>query len=121
MRHSRKALLSIAVMLWQTLAWMTPFAVQAHSEQFTHMAVHQQGMDHHHHDDASLDLSSDSDSSLHFHADNGFQPAELNVLAARFEIPPLDSTPAAVQPNEPPTVFLDGLLRPPRSQTPIAV
>jgi hypothetical protein len=125
MRHSRKALLSIAVLLWQTLAWMTPFVVQAHSEQFTHMAVHQQGRDHHHQDDASLHLSSDSDidsdSALHIHADNGFQPAGLNVLATRFEIPPLASTPAAAQPSEPPTVFLDGLLRPPRTQTPITV
>ncbi|EYC52763.1 hypothetical protein AZ34_02450 [Hylemonella gracilis str. Niagara R] len=112
MRPSRKALLSIAIMLWQTLAWMTPFAVQAYSEQFTHMAVHQQGTDHHH-DDESLHLSSDTDSALHLHADNGFQPAGMNAWAAHIEIPPLVSTPVARQSSEPPTVFLDGLLRPP--------
>lgn len=113
MRPSRKALLSIAVMLWQTLAWMTPFAVQARGEQLEHMTVHQQGMGHHHHDDESLHVSSDADSSLHFHADNGFQPAGLNVLVNHIQVLTLTSTPSAAQPHEPPAVFLDGLLRPP--------
>jgi hypothetical protein len=100
-------------MLWQTLAWVTPFVVAMKGEQIAHMTVHQQERDHHHHDDASLHLSSDADSESHSHADDGFQPTGLSVAAASAVFTaPSDTVPAAklVQPR---SVFLDGLLRPP--------
>jgi hypothetical protein len=114
-RSTTRSLFLIALMLWQTLAWVTPFVVAAKGEQIAHMTVHQHERDHHHHDDESLHLSSDADSEPHFHADDGFQPTGLSVTAvgAVFNAPS-DTVPAAklVQPR---SVFLDGLLRPPRA------
>ncbi len=103
-------------MLWQSLAWVTPFAVEAKGEQIAHMTVHQQERGHHHHDDASLHLSSDADSGLHFHADDGFQPTALNTVAPVIAVEaPRDAAPTA-QAVRPPTVFLDSLLRPPSAR-----
>lgn len=113
MRRPLKALLLIAVMLWQTLAWVTPFGVQAQGEQMAHMTVHQQDRDHHHHDDESLHLSSDSDSAEHLHADDGFQPAGLSAVWADTGFPPLPGMPPVADVKSPATVFLEGLLRPP--------
>jgi hypothetical protein len=101
-------------MLWQTLALLTPFAVNAQAEQLTHMTVHQQEVDHHHHDDASLHLSSDGDASFHAHVDHGFQSAGLYTPSVAVAFVPHSSAVPAARFNEPQAVFLDGLLRPPR-------
>lgn len=108
-----KALLLIAVMLWQTLAWVMPATVHAQGEQLAHLSVHQQDIDHHHHDDASLHLASDQDSGLHFHADAGIQPLALMAWANDTAFGSVTGARPATQLDEPPSVFLDGLLRPP--------
>lgn len=113
MRQALKASLLIAVMLWQTLVWVTPSAVEAQGEQLAHMAVHSQDTDHHHHADASLHLASDNDSSPHFHPDNGFQPLALTPWGAGTGIFLMPSVQPDSSISEPPSVYLDGLLRPP--------
>ena len=108
-----KAYLVLAVLLWQALAWAAPHVVKAQAEQLAHQVVHVQDVDHHHHADQSLHLSSNSDSTAHFHADDGFQPIGLTVLAAEAGFAALPNAPSHTILSEPPTVFLDGLLRPP--------
>ena len=104
----------IAVLLMQTVVWLSPLAIDAQSEQIAHMTVHVQDIDHHHHDDDSLHLSSDSDSNApHFHVDDGFHPIGLNALFDDSGFAAMQSTPPPAVISEPPTVFLDGLLRPP--------
>lgn len=115
-RVAIRPLLLIALMLWQSMAWLTPFAIEARGEQIAHMTVHQQDRDHHHHDDASLHLSSDADSGPHFHADDGFQPSALDAVTSTMAFDaPSDAAPVA-RDVWPPTVFLDGLLRPPSAR-----
>ncbi|HSX91385.1 MAG TPA: hypothetical protein VLG41_00595 [Hydrogenophaga sp.] len=114
MRRALEVYLLIAVMLMQTVVWLSPFAIAAQTEQLAHMTVHVQDVDHHHHDDESLHLSPDGDGTApHFHVDNGFQPIGLTAPAVKAGFAALPSTPPHTVPSEPPTVFLDGLLRPP--------
>lgn len=114
MRHVLKVYLLIAVLLMQTMVWLSPFAIAAQTEQLAHMTVHVQDVDHHHHADESLHLSSDIDSAApHFHVDDGFQPIGLTALSVEAGFAALPSAPPHAILSEPPTVFLDGLLRPP--------
>ena len=114
MRRIVRIYLLIAVLLMQTVVWLSPLAINAQAEQLPHMSVHVQDIDHHHHDDDSLHLSSDSDSSApHFHVDDGFHPIGLTALFDDSGFAAMQSEPPLAVISEPPTVFLDGLLRPP--------
>ncbi len=117
MRFARQAHLLIAIMLWQALSLLVPFSVSTQVEQLTHLSVHQQQVDHHHHDDASLHLASDSDGTVHTHVDHGFQSGGLCSTAVEVAFVVLSSAVPAMPVAEPQTVFLDGLLRPPRFDT----
>jgi hypothetical protein len=114
MRRILKVYLLIAVLLMQTVVWLSPFSIGVQTEQLAHMTVHVQDVDHHHHEDESLHLSSDGDSTApHFHVDDGFQPIGLTALFGDAGFAVLPSGQPHTNPSEPPTVFLDGLLRPP--------
>lgn len=116
MRRTLRTYLLIAVLLMQTVVWLSPLAIGAQSEQLAHMTVHVQDIDHHHHDDDSLHLSSDSDSDTnapHFHVDDGFHPIGLTALFDDSGFAAMPSAPPLAFISEPPTVFVEGLLRPP--------
>lgn len=116
MRRTLRTYLLIAVLLMQTVVWLSPLAIGAQSEQLAHMTVHVQDIDHHHHDDDSLHLSSDSDSDTnapHFHVDDGFHPIGLTALFDNSGFAAMPSAPPPAFISEPSTVFLEGLLRPP--------
>lgn len=123
MRIKVRSLWLVALMLWQTLAWVTPFAIEAKGEQMAHLAVHHQDVDHHHHDhhhdhhdDTSLHLASDADSVPHFHPDDGFQPPALEGVTPVIAFDaPSEAAPVA-RLVWPPTVVPDGLLRPPSAR-----
>lgn len=100
-------------MLWQSLAWVSPYVIEAKGELIAHMSMHQQEQDHHHHDDESLHISSDADNAPHFHADDGFQPPGLDVVVAMNVADESSEKAQAARQTPPPVVFLDGLLRPP--------
>ncbi|MNV40747.1 hypothetical protein D3C71_1323630 [compost metagenome] len=119
MRRTLRIYLLIAVLLMQTVVWLSPLAIGAQSEQLAHMTVHVRDIDHHHHhDDDSLHLSSDSESTApHFHVDDGFQPIGLTALFVEGGLASMPSAPPASFISEPPTVFLDGLIRPPSATT----
>ena len=103
----------LAVMLWQTAVWLTPFAMETQREQIAHWNVHAMAVDHHHHADASLHL--DSDGPAHAHADPGFQPLGTAARGAPVALLllPVDrpNTGQAVPPDAP----RQRLLRPPRA------
>lgn len=118
MHRVLKVYLLVAVLLMQTMIRLSPSAIAAQAEQLAHMTVHVQEVDHHHHDDESLYLSSDNDSTApHFHVDDGFQPLGLTALCVEAEFAALPSEPPLAFLSQPPTVFLDGLLRPPSATT----
>lgn len=78
--------------------------------------MHQHERGHHHHDDESLDLSSDADTEPTSQAYAGLQPTGLSITAVRALLnAPLDTVPATklLQPRP---EFLDGLLWPPSVQ-----
>jgi hypothetical protein len=115
MRRILRIYMLLAVLLMQTMVWLSPPAIDAQAEQFAHMTVHVQDIDHHHEDD-SLHLSADSDSdnnAPHFHADDGVHPIGLTALFDGSSFAAMPSAPPPAFISEPPVVFLDGLLRPP--------
>lgn len=116
MRRIFRVYLLIAASFMQTLAGLSPVSIGAQAEQIAHMTVHVHDVDHHHQDE-SLHLSSDgNNTAAHFHVDDGFQPIGLMALFGGPEFRALPGALPAASIAEPPTVFLDGLLRPP-SQT----
>ncbi len=120
MRPARATWLLLAIMLWQALSCLSPFNIDAQIEQVTHLTVHltvhQQRTEHHHHDDASLHLAPDSDGTVHTHVDPGVQSGGLWPAPPEVVLDVFSGAVPAVPVTEPQTVFLDGLLRPPRSQ-----
>ncbi|AOG23828.1 hypothetical protein [Acidovorax sp. RAC01] len=114
MRRVLKVYLLIALSFMQTVLWLSPLSIGAQAEQMAHMAVHVQDIDHHHHEDESLHLCADSHSTAaHFHGDDGFQPIGLTALSGASEFAAMPGALPAAPIPEPPTVFLDRLLRPP--------
>lgn len=109
-----KVYLLAAVMLMQTMFWLSPFAITVQTEQLAHMTVHVLEVDHHHHHDESLHAFSDSDSTApHHHVDNGFQPLGLMANAFGVGISARSGAPVQTRFTEPTTVYLGALLRPP--------
>ena len=80
------------------------------------MTVHLHERCHHHHDDESLDLSSDADNAPHFRADDGFQPTVLSVTAVSALLNAPSNTVPAAKLVQPRSAFLNGLLRSPSAQ-----
>jgi hypothetical protein len=111
-----RPVLLVLLMLWQTLAWVTPFAIEVKGEQIAHLKVHQQERDHHHHDDPALQLASDADSGLHFHADDGFQPPGLDASIEAIGFGALPEAAPSARSAAPSSVFPDRLLRPPSAR-----
>jgi hypothetical protein len=118
MNGVRRALVLIAVMFWQSLSWAMPFVVEEQAQRLAHVMVHEEVVDHHHDDDDdSIHVAEADNDAVHLHADGGIQPmglfSGLNAL-------PTQALPA-VQPQTvvrcPPSVCLDGLLRPPQTAT----
>lgn len=75
---------------------------------------HDQSIDHHHHDSFATHFEHSGGDAAHQHITDHFQ---FSALVSDSEvIPPLSIVESliAFNPQEPPSVFLDGLLRPPR-------
>ena len=113
MPNRLRTLLLLIALLWQSVGMASPFAVAQRSSQISHMLVHSQEVDHHHHDDRSLHLEASGSVDSHQHADEGMTPAGLLPSVVLHAPPLLPVSPAApvVQRYSPPS--LEGLLRPP--------
>jgi hypothetical protein len=115
MFRSRQALVLIAVMLWQALSWVTPYLVAEQAQRLAHLVVHEEVVDHHHHPDDSVHVQAADNDAVHLHADGGTQPVGLVLGMTTLAPlgPPASPPRAAVM--CPPSVCLDGLLRPPQA------
>ncbi|MFN4029217.1 MAG: hypothetical protein ACK4LR_04355 [Acidovorax temperans] len=107
------SLLLLVALLWQSVGMASPFAVAQRADQMTHMVVHTQDVDHHHHADKSLHLEASGGLDSHQHADEGITPAAL-LPSASLSIPSVPpSSPAAPAASRYSPPSLEGLLRPP--------
>ena len=112
-----RALLLMLVVVWQTAALFTPWVSSHWASELDHMAVHNQGNGHHHHDDQTLHLDDNDAALMHQHADTSthsiglWQDTTLHVLP----VPRAEVVGLADALGPPP--LLDALLRPPQSTT----
>lgn len=115
MPFRRHALILIAVMFWQALSWVVPFTVQEQAQRLAHLVMHEEVVDHHHHHhDESIHVQDVGSEAVHFHADGGNQPIGLAADKA-LPPPPLSASLPPTVVCWPPSVCLDGLLRPPQA------
>lgn len=115
MLRTHKALLLIAVMFWQALSWATPFVVGEQSQRLAHLVIHEEVVDHHHHPDDSIHVQATDNDAVHLHADGGIQPVGLVVSTTTLAPMGRPASPPQVAALCPPSVCLDGLLRPPQT------
>jgi len=104
----------VAVLIWQALAWVSPYQVALQSDAIAHAVVHVQEQDHHHHADRSLHLQDDAQEPPHQHADEGAQPPALMPVGASAAMPAPSAVRVAVTQREHRSVDSDGPLRPPQ-------
>ncbi len=71
MFRSARALILLAVLLWQSLAMLAPVTVAQRAGALDHMTVHVQAASHHHHADHALHMDNADDAVPHLHADAG--------------------------------------------------
>jgi hypothetical protein len=75
---------------------------------------HQQTVDHHHRDAFATPSDQVNSDSTHQHATDSFQSPDLLMSIGLLSAATTASVQAAFHHQKPPSVFLDGLLRPPR-------
>jgi hypothetical protein len=103
----------MAVLLWQTLAVFSAVNVEQRAQELSHLIVHSQDINHHHHADNALHMDNDGDTVQHLHADSGANTAGLLsslhpiLVDVRPMPPPEKSHCAWLSPT------LEGPLRPP--------
>ena len=113
MSRSFRALILLAVLLWQSMAMSGSVTVALRASELEHMAVHCQDAQHHHHADQALHMDDDDVAGQHLHADAGTNTAGLLTTMlpamARIRSMSLPETTHAIWLS--PT--LEGPLRPP--------
>lgn len=113
MQKPFRALVLVAMLLWQSLAWLTPQMTDRLAGMVAHEVVHVDERDHHHHEDGSLHLGEDESATTHFHPDGGLHPPAVASLGAGLALADLDDVLVEIGSAQPPRVFLPALLRPP--------
>lgn len=115
MLRSHQALILIAVMFWQALSWVSPVVVTEQAQRLAHVMVHDEVVDHHHHHDEGIHLQDTDSNAAHLHADGGIQPLGMSAHIAALVSLGLPASPPQAVVFSPPSVCLDGLLRPPQA------
>lgn len=110
------ALLFVALLPWQSLAWAADTACEHGMHEASHVVTHWLGEAHHHHDDGSVHEDDSDESVWHLHADSHLNsvsvlPGEQTWLLS---LPPSNGPPS-LQSSLPQAPFLEGLRRPPRA------
>jgi hypothetical protein len=77
---------------------------------------HKQAIEHHHHDAFETHIDHGSADSTHQHVTDTFQSSALRPHTELFAIVMMVKVLIAPPSQAPPSVFLDGLLRPPRAK-----
>jgi len=102
-------------MLWQSMALARPGSTVNVLADLEHAALHWQEESHHHHEDGSFHLDDSQASTLHLLTDHVTATSALLPVATHHFPPVASSAPGAVDQLRVPDPFLDGPLRPPRS------
>jgi hypothetical protein len=80
-----------------------------------HVFSHKQAIEHHHHDAVETHIDHGTADTSHQHVTDTFQSSALLPHTELFAIVMVVKVLIAPYPQAPPSVFLDGLLRPPRA------
>lgn len=81
-----------------------------------HLAFsHDQSVDHHHHDAFATHFDHSGGDVAHQHVSDNFQSSALVSNSAVLSATAVVESRVTFNPQAPPSVFLDGLLRPPRT------
>lgn len=115
MTRFHRALLLLLVMLWQSLTLLASISVSDRAELYRHVAVHNQEVDHHHHDDRSQHIEKTAMSIDHLHTDNGIESVAVvpTLIAVRWFFKPM--FPGFDVSGLHASTFLEGPLRPPKA------
>ncbi len=107
----------IAALLWQSLGMVGSAVAAQRAAELTHITVHTQSLDHHHHDDQVLYAGDDNALECgvpHMHADPGVTPLGILVCFQLAVVPTRSTSPLPVRQVDWLSHTLDGLLRPPK-------
>lgn len=117
MNRSLRSLLMIFAILWQSMAMLSPYAIQKMAASIDHGVLHTQEATHHHHDDASAYIEDAAEGLDHQHADSGMSTlALLSNTTPSFSLEAPQSFVAKLSSTRT-SPTLEGLLRPPRLQS----
>ena len=113
MSRSLRALILLAVLLWQSMAMLGSMTVAQRAGELEHLAVHSQDVNHHHHADHALHMDDDNGLVQHLHADSGTNATGLLTslqpsLAHSRSMSPLEASHVIWR-----SPTLEGPLRPP--------
>ncbi len=115
MRRSAVLLVMLFAMLWQSMALARPGSTVNVMADFEHAALHWQGEGHHHHEDGSFHQDDSQASTFHVLSDHLTVTTAL-LPTSLHHLPPSDAARSGVLHDaRVPDPFLDGPLRPPRS------
>ena len=114
MSRSLHSLLLIFAIVWQSMAMLSPYAIEKMATSIDHGVLHTQEATHHHHDDASTHIEDTAEGLHHQHADSGMSTLGLlsTITLSLSLAAPLAFIAALSATRSSPT--LEGLLRPPR-------
>ncbi len=116
MSRSARANFLILAMLWQALAWLTPWGQEQKLTDLSNTMAHAQAVAHHHHDDRSLHMDDlVTDAAQHQHASEALQPIGLLPAVNYFALNRSRSTRFSSSAAPVAAVFLQGPLRPPQT------
>lgn len=117
MNRTLRSLLLLFAIVWQSVATLSPMAIEKMAASIDHSVLHTQEATHHHHDDQSTHLEDADDGLQHQHADNGFSTLGLlftMMTALSLAAPQAFLTALKVAKS---SATLEGLFRPPRLQS----
>lgn len=107
----------VATLLWQALGMVGSVVAAQRAAELTHITVHTQSLDHHHHDDQVWYVSDGNALECgvpHLHADAGGTPPGILVYFQLAVVPTRSTSPLAARQVDWLSPTLDGLLRPPK-------
>ncbi|MCM0035122.1 MAG: hypothetical protein NBV66_04970 [Burkholderiaceae bacterium] len=105
----------VALLLSCQLSFVAAFESFSVAANEIHQVLsHNEAIDHHHHDAFTTHFDHETADSTHQHFTDSFQSPALLASRGLLSAFPTASPPTAFNPIEPPAVFIDGLLRPPR-------
>jgi hypothetical protein len=117
MRRSAILLVLLCSMLWQSVAMARIGSTVNPLADLEHATLHWQGEAHHHHEDGSYHQDDSKESVQHVVTDHLNASLALAASSSHDFTPLVSAAPDGLHERLVPNPALDGLLRPPRSQS----